>query len=182
MYTKIQFKLLHTICKKENKIKNLLIDLFQGTKCLCGDTNLFKDEYESFVMQKGCQSCEVRDEKCGSKKCQQFSPFTCGNSNEGLMSVYCNPDEDNCLSFNPPAELDLKSSKHRANFSYFGCVKKPDDTDEPEMLENRSSKKTFGIQCLEFCAQQNKIMALMRLGFKGMKIESMMNKIKYFPF
>ena len=61
-------------------------------------------------------------------------------------------------------------------------MKKPDDTDEPEMLENRSRKKTFGIQCLEFCAQQNKIMALMRLGFKGMKIESMMNKIKYFPF
>ena len=75
------------------------------------------------------------------------------------MSVYCNPDEDNCLSFNPPAELDLKS--HNANFSYFGCVKKPDDP------ENRSLK--FGIQCLEFCAQKNKIMALMRPGVKGIK-------------
>lgn len=76
------------------------------------------------------------------------------------MSVYCNPDEDNCLSFNPPAELDFKS--HNANFSYFGCVKKPADE-----TENRSSKKRFGIQCLEFCAQQNKVMALMRPGFKG---------------
>ena len=172
MYTKIQFKLLHSICKRENKEEILLIDLFQGTKCLCGDTKLFKDEFIFLVMQKGCQSCEVRDEKCGSEKCQQFSPFTCGNSNKGLMSVYCNPDEDNCLSFNPPADLDLKSAKHKANFSYFGCVKKPH---EPE---NRSSK--FGIQCLEFCAQQNKIMALMRLGFKGKKIESK-DKFKYFP-
>ena len=119
-------------------------------------------------MKEGCQSCEVRDEKCDSEKCQKFSPFTCGNSQKGLMSVYCNPDEDNCLSFNPPAELDLKS--HNANFSYFGCVKKPDDP------EKRSSKKKFGIQCLEFCAQQNKIMALMRPGgLPGIKNKFLMS-------
>ena len=129
---------------------------------------MFKDDVEFLVIEEGCQICANREPKCDSEKCQQYSPFTCGNSENGLMSVYCNPDEDNCLSFNDADGLDLRS--HNANFSYFGCVKKPDD------IENRS--RYFGIECLKFCGQKNKIMALMRPGFEGNKKGQKKTKLK----
>ena len=145
------------------KYLNKIIYFLQGDKCYCGNENLFKDADSDFlVMEDECQACEIREDKCSSEKCQQFSPFTCGNSQKDLMSVYCNPDKDNCLSFNSPAELDLKS--HNANFSYFGCVKKPDGKDF-------SSGKKLGIECLKYCAQIDKVMALMRPGFTGIKKE-----------
>ena len=102
---------------------------------------------------------------CLSEKCKKFSPFTCGHSRKfDLRSVYCNPDFDNCLSFNPTTKLEQKSNN--TNFSYFGCVKRP------EVIENPSRK--FGIECLVDCAQKGFIIALMRPGFKG--------KVKSFNF
>ena len=63
-----------------------------------------------------------------------------------------------------PSTWRLKFQIQNANFSYFGCVKRP-------VGKDFSRGKKFGIERLKHCAQNDKVMALMRPGFEGMNKE-----------
>ena len=67
--------------------------------------------------------------------CYDFSPFTCGDKSGNKFSVHCNPDRQNCTSFQLPATSDKMSESETMvynytsaeNYVYFGCVKIKDE-------------------------------------------------------
>ena len=118
------------------------IGYFQGNKCYCGKDNLFKDS--SYFELNKCEQCDRKltagycDKSPLSlyeELCYDFSPFTCGDKSGNKFSVHCNPDRQNCTSFQLPATSDKMSESETMvynytsaeNYVYFGCVKIKDE-------------------------------------------------------
>ena len=115
------------------------IEYFQGNKCYCGKDNLFKDS--SYFQLNNCEPCDIKltagyCQKSPYKElCYDFSPFTCGDKSGDKFSVHCNPDRQNCTSFQLPATSDKMSESETMvynytsaeNYVYFGCVKIKDE-------------------------------------------------------
>ena len=89
--------------------------VMQEKMCWCLDEDGV-EEQGYLEMSQECKMCNNSD---------QFSPYTCGNTDKSLFSVYCNDYQDRCSLFNPGQVEKTIVSNSQDAMAYFGCTSRP---------------------------------------------------------